>query len=177
MSDLAAIYATYAGSNGDATKALYDRLEALGPAGAIAVNLFRACKSSGRAKVYRGGERGRGSYRSMAYGRKEWAMENLCAGLAQHAGAAGIARWGWAEDPAQPVHKHILYVDLPTGQVSFHTAARGEGPDYAAPWDGVRDASAGRICSWCARLFDGAESSTPAGGAPALPGDLTHERA
>jgi hypothetical protein len=55
----------YEGSNGDATRVLYARLEALGPIGAIAVNVFRAHKSSARAKVYRGGERGRGSYRRM----------------------------------------------------------------------------------------------------------------
>lgn len=137
----------YAGSDGAATRALYGRLEALGPAGAIAMNLFRAQKNSARAKVYRG----RG-YRDAAYDRKGWALDNLAAILAEHGAACGIA-WGWGRDPEQPVHDVVLYVDLPTGQVSFHTATRGQGPDYPGQWDGVRDASPGRICSWCARLL------------------------
>ena len=142
----------YQGSDGAATKALYTSLEDLGPIGVIAVNLFRAQKSSERAKVYRGGVRGRGSYRGMAYDRKEWSMGNLCAALTEHAEACGIA-WGWGEDPEQPFHRWVLYVELPTGQVSFHGAARGPGPDYPRGWDGVPGQSADRIVRWCARLL------------------------
>ncbi|MDQ2084777.1 hypothetical protein RA307_31750 [Xanthobacteraceae bacterium Astr-EGSB] len=141
------VVAVYTGSDGDATKALYGRLEQRGPIGAIAVNLFRACKASERAKVYRG----RG-YRGAAYDRKGWALDNLCTALAQYNGVLG-SPWGWGVDHAQPVHCFVLYVDLPTGQVSFHSAARGEGPDYPGQWDGVRGASADRICRWCARLL------------------------
>lgn len=54
MSTLADLIAVYRGSNGDVTRALYERLEHLGPAGAIAVNLLRACKTTERAKRYRG---------------------------------------------------------------------------------------------------------------------------
>src|SRR5262245_49999554 len=61
----------YSGSDGAASRALYDRLEACGPAGRLARDLFRAAKASERAKVYRGGERGRGSYKGMAYDRKQ----------------------------------------------------------------------------------------------------------
>jgi hypothetical protein len=39
----------------------------------------------------------------------------------------------------------VVYFDLPTGQVSFHSVTRGMGPDYSAPWDGSRNASALRI--------------------------------
>lgn len=146
------IVRVYEGSDGDATKALYARLEALGPVGIVAVNLFRANKSSSRAKVYRGGVRGQGSYRGMAYDRKQWAMENLCRVLGEHAAQLSIT-WGWGVDPKQEFHRHVLYVDLPTGQVSFHTAARGDGPNYPGVWDGIGGASADRILRWIARLM------------------------
>lgn len=147
----------YQGSDGEATKALYARLETLGPIGAVAINLLRAQKASERAKVYRGGIRGRGSYRSMAYGRKGWAMDNLAAALTQHAPALGLL-WGWGEDAKQEYHRCVLYLDLPTGQVSFHTAARGQGPDYPGSWDGVRGQSADRIVRWVARVLAEEES-------------------
>lgn len=148
------IVRVFQGSDGEATKALYARLEAIGPVGVVAVNLFRAQKSSERAKVYRGGIRGRSSYRGLAYDRKGWAMDNLCTVLAEHAGALGIV-WGWGEDPKQEYHRHVLYVDLPTGQVSFHGASRGAGPDYPGNWDGIPGRSADRILRWVARLLDG----------------------
>jgi len=144
--------AVFEGSDGDATRALFDQLEKLGPAGVVALNLFRACKNSARAKVYRGGQRGRGSYRSMAYDRKAWAIDNLADVLGKHAAALGIA-WGWGLDPNQEFHRHVLYVDAPTGQVSFHTAPRGAGPDYVGGWDGARGTGAQRICGWIAQLL------------------------
>lgn len=147
---LTEVIRVYQGSDGDATKALYIRLEALGIAGDVAVNLFRAQKASERAKVYRGRQ-----YRAAAYDRKQWSMDNLCAALSTHAAAAGIA-WGWGEDPATIGYPHVLYIELPTGQVSFHTAQRGEGPPYAGAWDGVKGQSADRILRWVGRLLDGA---------------------
>jgi hypothetical protein len=137
----------YDGSNGDATTALYKRLEALGPAGVVAVNLFRAQKASSRAKVYRGG-----GYRGAAYDKKQWSMDNLCRVLTEHGAALGVS-WGWGEDAKQPYHRHVLYIDLPTGQVSFHTASRGAGPDYPRAWDGVEGQSAGRILIWIAGVI------------------------
>lgn len=144
---LSEIMKVFDGSDGAATTAMYDRLKAMGPAGDIAVNLLRAQKTSSRAKVYRG----RG-YRGAAYDTKQWAMSNLAALLLQHGPALGIG-WGWGEDDKQPVHKAVLYVDLPTGQVSFHTASRGDGPDYAGKWDGSTMQAGSRICCWAARLF------------------------
>jgi hypothetical protein len=152
VSRLADILETYTGSDGERTKALYVELESSGPIGAVATNLFRACKASERAKVYRGGERGRGSYRRMAYDRKQWAMDNLCSALAKHATDLRIV-WGWGRDNTQPRHCDVLYIELPTGQVSFHTACRGQGPDYHGAWDGQRGQSADRICRWVARLL------------------------
>lgn len=132
----------YAGSNAEATKALYQRLEQLGPLGAIAMNLLRAQKNSSRAKVYRG----RG-FKDAAYERKQWAMGQLTAILAQHAGSMV---WGWQQDAAAPIYQWVLYVELPTGQVSFHSATRGVGPDFPGAWDKIRDASPGRICRFAA---------------------------
>ena len=137
----------YAGSDGDITRALYDRLTALGPAGIIATNLFRAKKTSSRAKVYR-----RRAHKERSYDTKQWAMGNLARVLTEHAEALDIS-WGWANDPEQAFHAIVLYVDLPTGQVSFHTNVRGIGPDYHGHWDGMRGTAADRILRWCARLL------------------------
>jgi len=134
----------YAGVNGDATRRLYALLEERGPIGHVAVNLFRCHKNSSRAKVYR-----RSSSRGAAYDTKQWAMSNLCRLLGEHAAALGIA-WGWREDPKQEVHRWVLYVELPTGQVSFHTDVRGDGPDYAGEWDGVKEVGHDRICRFIA---------------------------
>lgn len=138
----------YLASNPDATRALYARLEALGPVGIVALNLFRAQKASARAKVYRR------SYKGMAYDKKQWSMDNLCRELSAHASDLNI-RFGWKQDPLQSFHNWVLYVDLPdnVGQVSFHTSARGLGPDYPADWDRIPEASPPRICRWCSSLL------------------------
>jgi hypothetical protein len=151
---LARVATVYQGSDGDATKALYDDLTKMGPLGFIATNLFRAQKSSSRAKVYRGGVRGKGSYRGMAYDRKQWAMDNLARALSEHANGCGLT-WGWGADRDQAKHNIILYIELPTGQVSFHTEARGSGPEFPGRWDGARGQSPDRIIRFCARLLDG----------------------
>lgn len=163
MSPLEEVIRTYRGSDGERTKALYARLESLGPAGTIAVNLFRAQKNSERAKKYRGRRS-----RFAAYDTKNWALDNLRAALLAHADMLGIA-WGWGEDAEQPLHKHVLYVDLPTGQVSFHAAERGGGPDYPKAWDGVRGVSADRIIRWCARVLDQRVNDSRTGSAREIP--------
>jgi hypothetical protein len=150
VSAIAEVLQTYRGSDGERTKALYERLSALGPGGLVAVELFRAQKASERAKVYR-----RGSHRGAAYDRKEWAMGRLCEALALHAEQLGLS-WGWGLDEEQPVHRHVLYVDLPTGQASFHTAVRAIGPDYPGAWDGQRGQSPDRILRYVGRVLDGA---------------------
>ncbi len=168
----------YDGSDGAATRAFYAKLALAGPLGPIAVNLFRAQKSSARAKKYRGGVRGVGSYRSMAYDRKQWSIDHLCEILARDAEANQI-RWGWKADPGVTFGGRaswVLYVDLPfviinpgemsarapeSGaqaelvhrQVSFHAPARGGGPDYAGDWDGSHE-SADRIIRLCDDLLD-----------------------
>lgn len=145
---LSSVMTAFNGSSGEVTTALFQRLQELGPPGALAVDLFRAQKNSARAKVYRGR-----SYRGAAYDRKQWAMGNLAKRLTQESDSLGI-RWGWKIDPDTKGYPWVLYVELPgQGQVSFHTAERGEGPDYSGEWDGVRGASDGRICQWIARVL------------------------
>lgn len=143
----AEIRSIYDGSNGDATKALYLVLEAFGPRGVVALNLFRACKASERAKNYRRG------FSRMAYDRKAWSMANLCKALDET--SLSIA-WGWGYDAKAINFEHVLYVEVPAaGQVSFHTDHRGRGPDYGREWDGVKNAAPDRICKWCAAILAG----------------------
>lgn len=137
----------YHGSNGDQTKALYERLATLGPVGEVALNLFRACKNSERAKVYRGRR-----YRGAAYDRKSWAVENVCTVLETHASSLGIV-WGWQRDDSTPGFEWVLYVDILFGQVSFHAPSRGIGPDYLNSWDGEKGASPERVIRWCESLL------------------------
>lgn len=127
----------YEGSNGQATQDLYARLEKLGPAGVVALNLFRAQKASARAKVYRR------RFKGVAYDKKNWSMKLLCDALGVSAAELGI-EFGWSEDSAQEFHKWVLYVDLPMGQVSFHSASALSPERYEKPWDGSKD-SASRI--------------------------------
>lgn len=141
------ILSIYEGSDGGKTTGLYAALEQLGPAGHVAVNVFRANKSSQRAKAYRG------KYKGMAYDRKQWSIENLVKALQEHAASIDMW-WGWREDPEQAMHRWVFFVELPTGQVSFHTAVKLDGPDFPEAWDGVRGVSPMRICRWCADLIE-----------------------
>lgn len=167
---LRVVMATYAGSDGAATMALYARLLELGPAGDVAVNLFRASKASDRAKQYRN------KWTKVAYGKKEYSLANLAKLLLDHGAQLGITRWGWEFDDKAIGYEHVLYVELPTGQVSFHAPARGEGPDYGGEWDGMKGAGPGRVITWCARLLSAPVSSPAcapgaAGGRDSAPAD------
>jgi hypothetical protein len=138
----------YEGSDGAATKLYYADLETRGPVGLIAVNLLRAQKASARAKLYRGGIRGQGSFKRMAYERKAWSLANLCTVLSEYRSDPKI-RFGWKQDPlAEFSVRWVLYVDLPNGQVSFHSVDRYAGPDYPDDWDGLR-LSCDRILAFC----------------------------
>lgn len=137
----------YEGSDGALTTRYYAALQDCGAIGIIAMNLFRAQKCSARAKVYRGGIKGKGRFKDMAYERKDWSIKNLSCALLEHGEALCIA-WGWKEDPSQQYHSWVLYVDLPQGQVSFHTSVRGQGPDYPGEWD-HQHLSSERILAFC----------------------------
>lgn len=141
----------YAGSDAALTRRTLRELEDKGQFGRIAAALFRAQKSSSRAKRYRGGpDRGSASYSDLAYDRKGETLRSLCKTLAED--DAGI-RWGWGLDDNTEFAPHVLYVDIPTGQVSFHSLDRFDGPDYPGSWDGVKDVSAARILLWCDRML------------------------
>lgn len=146
MSSLARIITIYQASNAAATVELYRQLAEIGPAGELAVNLLRACKKSERAKVYTR------RYKGASYDGKQWAMGEICRVLVAHPHI--VPAWGWGLDEKQPYHRHVLYVELPNGQVSFHTDERGAGPDYGRPWDGKPGVSAQRACSFAASLLD-----------------------
>ena len=141
------------GSDAELTKAYYKALESRGAVGVVAMNLFRAQKASTRAKLYRGGVRGRGSYKSMAYEKKEWSLAQLVDALYKTPVAI---RHGWKEDPSvlfDGSPSWVFYAELPgLGQVSFHAPTRGKGPDYEGEWDGEKK-SEERILRFCDRVF------------------------
>jgi hypothetical protein len=136
-------YEVYHQQNGDLTRAYYADLNKRSPRGELAVALFRAQKRSARAKDYRPGK-----FRRAAYDVKNWSLAEITRVLLKYKGILDIT-WGWGEDRSTPGFEWVLYVDLPAGQVSFHAAERGEGPDYAGEWDGCRGTSAGRVLAFC----------------------------
>lgn len=150
----------YEGSDPAATRALFAELEKRGLMGVFAVNLFRAQKSSARAKVYRGGLPGQPSYRKLAYGRKAWSLSNLVELLEKHSERLGVV-WGWRQDPnvlfgERP--SYVLYINLPCDgqpQVSFHSPDRGKCLDYPGDWDGARS-SVERILKFCSLVLNAA---------------------
>ena len=143
----------FEGSDGALTVAYYRRLQGLGPAGKVAMNLFRAQKTSSRAKHYRGRQ-----YRHASYDVKNYSLQQLCAELVNYNGTAiflaepSPLAWGWKRDPHTPGFEWVLYVVLPTGQVSFHSAVRGTGPEFSGDWD-QSGASRDRILAWCDQLL------------------------
>ena len=153
------VQAVYFGSDGAATRQLLRRLEKAGTLGSIAAQLFRAQKTSRRAKAYRGGIRhGSGmvtSFKDLSYEKKDQAICGLCSLL--QTDPCGLT-WGWKIDPSQPFAKNVVYVDLPNGQCSFHLPDRYAGPDYLGEWDG-KGASEERIIEFCERVLAGAKDS------------------
>lgn len=129
------------GSDGQLTRMYLARLEGLVEEGKIAAELFRAQKSSARAKQYPG------RFKDYAYDRKSEVLEKLTAQLE----AYGRFQWGWKSDPNQPYAPWVLYIDLPQGQVSFHALDRGDGPDYPGDWD-RQHVSSERILQFCDSL-------------------------
>lgn len=117
----------YKQQNGEVTKAYYAEMNAKGYAGMLAVALFRAQKRSDAAKRYRKGP----GYKTAAYDVKNWSISQVVAILQRH--NFGF-QWGWRKDPKSPGHPWVLYVNLPTGQCSFHTAERLAGPDFTGAW-------------------------------------------
>lgn len=181
----------YRSSDGAMTKQLYALLAKRGAAGEVAVELFRAQKCSERAKKYRGGICGVGSFKAMAYERKGWALQNLCTALLTGTTGSRIERaielsisFGWKEDSREPFARWVLYVELPNGQVSFHSPVRHDGPDFKGDWDG-QHLSCERVLAYCDAVLRGtiannifpcrAEALTPPSSSP-LPAALPSPR-
>jgi len=131
---------------------MYRHLARKGPVGRLALYLFRAQKTSRRAKKY-----GPTSYRELSYEQKGYSLKRLCEILGE--ASLGFC-WGWKRDggPRGSANPWVLYVDLPNGQVSFHSALRYAGPDYEGDWDGLR-ASEGRILAFTDAVLDGVMES------------------
>lgn len=133
-------------SDGNVTKSYYALLEKLGPIGLIALNLFRAQKCSIRAKAYR-----KKTHIQDAYGRKQWSIDQLCDILLRYGSEVGIT-FGWKQDEKvilSNATSWVFYVDLPNGQVSFHSPVRGKGPEYHSDWDGRKGMSVVRVLQFC----------------------------
>lgn len=122
------------------TTAFYDVLIRRGPVGQVAFGLFRAQKRSHVAKGYR-----RRRWRNGAYDAKGEALRYLNAALAAH----GALKWGWGRDLMVDRYSHVLYVETPHGQVSFHSESNHGGPEFAGEWDGVREVSEKRVVRFC----------------------------
>jgi len=146
----------YSGSDAELTKAYYRSLESRGPLGVVAMNLMRAQKASARAKVYRGGIRGVGSFKRLAYEKKQWSLDQLADALYK---LPVEIPYGWKQDPTvlfDGEASWVLYVDLPQGQVSFHSPTRGKGPHYPGEWDGQHK-SEERILAFCDETYGRAD--------------------
>lgn len=137
-------------NSGDVTKAYYAGLSQRGTSGELAVALFRAQKRSTAAKSYR-----KGKFRHAAYDVKNWSMSEVTRLLSANASKLGI-QWGWKRDAGTPGYEWVLYVDLPAGQVSFHSASRLNGPDYQGDWD-RKKCSTERIIAYCDSIMATAE--------------------
>lgn len=143
----ALVSGAYEGSDAAVTKSLNAEIERIGAGGELAANLLRAMKASARAKVYRGSD-----FRYRAYERKAWAINQVIQVLKDHPEPNIV--WGWKPDPECSV-PWVLYIELPPGQIRFHCHERGEGPDYAGEWDGIRNVSAQRIILFAAQVLCG----------------------
>jgi hypothetical protein len=132
----------YHGSNAAASRRVCKALEDRGTLGWVAAALFRVQKASSRAKVYRGGLR-HTSYRNLAYDRKNDQLIGLVV-LLEDDDCSLV--WGWGSDDGGHA---VLYVELPTGQVSFHATQRLTGPDYRGVWDRQPGQSEPRIIEFC----------------------------
>ena len=144
----------YNGSNSGASKSVCSQLEKKGRLGRIAAELFRIQKTSSRAKKYRGGvstDVYSRSYRGLAYERKDKVLDRLCDIL--YNDACGLT-WGWARDNSQLAAKYFLYIELPQGQISFHSRDRYVGDNYSGGWDG-QQASEARIIEFCEMVLAG----------------------
>lgn len=155
MAETSLSLSVFQGCDSARTRKYLHHLEKQGQPGRIAASLFRSQKASSRAKVYAGGiirsDGGFSSFRSLSFEKNSQSLQVLASLLRED--SAGI-RWGWGHDEETPHAPHVLYLDLPSGQVSFHSQERFAGPHYPGNWDGER-ASESRIIAYCDLFTDG----------------------
>lgn len=156
----------FIGSNAVLTRRVLRQLEAIGPVGSIAAQLFRAQKASGRAKQYRG------DYVDYACDRKGESLKRLCDLLVQQ----DELTWGWGIDGKMDEYgpRHVLYVDLPRGQASFHSVKRYTGPDYGGTWDAKHDSET-NVIDFGERVL-GAQTDATRAGCPSEAQDVEHHQ-
>jgi hypothetical protein len=136
-----------------ATRALYARLDSCGPAGQVALNLFRAHRCITQAMncdpEYRQHTR---QISRKAYERKDWALRLLCRALMDHSVELRIP-WGWSCDSRDKRAPWSLHIDLPQGQVVFRNPCRLTGYDYVGRRDNP-DKSEERIIAYCDEVLN-----------------------
>lgn len=130
----------YEQKDGEVTKSYYAELNSHGALGKIAVALFRAQKRSSAAKSYRARK-----FTRAAYDVKNWSLSEVCRLLSTEKHAMN---WGWKRDTRTVGYEWVLYVELPQGQVSFHSPDRGVGPDYQGEWNNA-EKCVERIIRFC----------------------------
>lgn len=161
-----------------------------GAYGELLRHLLSAQEASDRAKSraangkhrreFRAGAYGEHNYRTSRdarerdYSEKEEHLTKACELLAT--GQFDVP-WGWGLDtlprtvrsddydywhygPLPTKTMAVLYVQLPTGQVSFHSAHVGRGPKYRDGWDGEQGMSLLRITKAIDELADGGSAPT-----------------
>lgn len=131
------------GSNPGRTRSVLSRLAKCGPPGLLAAACFRAQKASKTGKRRYG--RYTREYSGYAYARKRDQLQAVASILAGHP-SLGLV-WGWGDDDGNNCAPHVLYVDLPVGQVSWHAEFRGA-QEYPGEWDG-QHRSEQRIIRYC----------------------------
>jgi hypothetical protein len=147
----------YHGSNAADTRKLLDRVRELGHAGRIAAVIFRLQKTAARWRSYKGSVT-RGDY---SVSRQTLAKEYITEAAAELARLLtvddyGIA-WGWHFDRHVKFQdpEHVLIVELPAGQVSWHVISRGVGPDFAGLPDAVdRETAEQRVLAHVSSMIE-----------------------
>lgn len=121
------VWRIYNGSDGSRTRKLYSTLKKFGVYGELAALCLAAQKTSDRAKEYRG------DYKGMSYDKKGEKLRAIC-DLLESLG--DTLNWGWGTDHTAYC-EHVLYIDLPTGQVSWHSPGKYSDKIYNDEWDGT----------------------------------------
>jgi hypothetical protein len=111
-------------------KTLLERKRPTDPATRLLTLLRQLFEINSEAKSYR-------SWHSTAvtrYGKKDHMLREAC----RLAAKQDCFVWGWKVDPDPPPNgaDWVLYFEKDGKQLSFHTFARGAGPDFPGEWDG-----------------------------------------